>query len=99
MLVNCLIWFWKVPERDFRILRMFLESALLFEADRTYFKAKGLLLLAIVDRIEVDNWKLTESRGSHLEDSLGLGLSGFAAVQEDVWHVLLCREFHLVVSL
>lgn len=99
MLVNFLIWFWKVPELDFRILRMFLESALLFEADGTYFKAEGLLLLAIVDRIEVDNGKLTESCCPYLEDSLRLGLSGLAAVHDDSWNVLLCREFHLVVSL
>ena len=31
----------------------------------------------------------------NLEDSLGLGPLGFAAVDEHVWLVLLCRELDL----
>jgi len=55
--------------------------------------------LPIVNRIEVDQRELPQLGGLHLEDSLGLGPLGLAAVQHHCGLVVLSGELGVIVAL
>jgi len=71
----------------------------LLEANGPHFESECLMRFSVIHGIKVNKWQLSQFLSPYFEYRFGFCLFSFAAIQDNVWFVVLRSKLLIIITL